>query len=157
MKRRAPIAVFVAVQFYAVWFWLHAGRAEWFYLDEWDFLARRKATNVASLFRPHNEHWATIPILIYRSFYWAFGLRAYLPYRLVVVAFYLAASALLYVVIRRAGVNPWIATAAASAFALFGVGWENAIKPFEMTFTGAFVFGLVVPAPRRSRRTLRPP
>ena len=55
----------------------------------------------------------------------------------VIVVLYLAAAALLYVVIRRSGVNRWIATAAASAFALFGAGWENAIKPFEMTFTGA--------------------
>jgi len=142
-SRRAPYLAFAAVQVYAFVFWLHAGRLEWFYLDEWDFLAQRKATNFGDLFRPHNEHWTTIPILVYRALYFLFGLRAYLPYRLVVVVMYLAAAALLYVVILRAGVHPWIATAAASLFALFGAGWENAIKPFQMTFTGAFVFGLV--------------
>ena len=141
--RRAPVAAFVGVQVYALWFWLHAGRAEWFYLDEWDFLARRKATHLGDLFRPHNEHWTTIPILVYRAFYWLFGLREYFPYRLVVVVLYLAAASLLYVLIRRSGVHPCIATAAASAFALFGAGWENAIKPFEMTFTGGLLFGLV--------------
>ena len=141
--RRVPVAVFVAVLIYAAWFWLHAGRAEWFYLDEWDFLARRKASHFGDLFRPHNEHWTTIPILVYRAFYWLFGLRDYFPYRLVVLVCYLAAAVLLYVLIRRSGVQSCIAVAAASAFALFGAGWENAIKPFEMTFTGGLVFGLV--------------
>ena len=141
--RRVPVAVFVAVLIYAAWFWLHAGRAEWFYLDEWDFLARRKASHIGDLFRPHNEHWTTIPILVYRAFYWLFGLRDYFPYRLVVLVCYLAAAVLLYVLIRRSGVQSCIAVAAASAFALFGAGWENAIKPFEMTFTGGLVFGLV--------------
>ena len=134
---------FAAVQVFALVFWLNAGRLEWFYLDEWDFLAQRKATNLGDLFRPHNEHWTTVPILVYRALYWAFGLREYFPYRFVIVAVYLAASTLLFVIIRRAGVHPWIATAAASLFALFGAGWENAIKPFQMTFTGAVLFGLV--------------
>src|SRR5262249_11286331 len=61
----------------------------------------------------------------------------------VVVLLYLAAAALLFVIIGRAGVHPWIAAAAASAYALFGPGWENAIKPFQMTFTGALTFGLL--------------
>jgi hypothetical protein len=142
-KRWAPIAAFGAVEAYAFAFWLRAGRHEWFYLDEWDFLARRRASEIGDLLRPHNEHWVTIPILIYRSLFWAFGLRDYLPYRLVIIVLYLGVAALLYVVIRRAGANAWIAAAAASAYALFGAGWENAIKPFQMTFTGAVFFGLV--------------
>jgi len=142
-RRRAPVLAFAAVQVFALFFWLNAGRLEWFYLDEWDFLAQRKATDLGDLLRPHNEHWTTIPILVYRALYWMFGLREYFPYRLVVVVVYLAMAALLYVVIVRSGVHPWIASAAASAFALFGAGWENAIKPFQMTFTGAVVFGLV--------------
>jgi len=141
-NRRAPMLVFAAVQLFAVVFWLNAGRLEWFYLDEWDFLAQRKATDLGDLLRPHNEHWTTIPILVYRALYGLFGLREYLPYRLVVVLVYVAVGALLYVVVLRAGLHPWIATAAASAFALFGAGWENAIKPFQMTFTGAVMFGL---------------
>jgi hypothetical protein len=142
-NRWGPIALFAAVEAYAVVFWLHAGRHEWFYLDEWDFLAGRRATHLGDLFRAHNEHWVTVPVLVYRALYSIFGLRAYLPYRLVVLVLYLAAAALLFVVIRRAGVQPWIAAAAASAYALFGPGWENAIKPFQMTFTGALALGLL--------------
>ena len=105
-SRRAPFLVFAAVQLFALVFWLNAGRLEWFYLDEWDFLAQRKATNLGDLFRPHNEHWTTVPILFYRALYFFFGLREYFPYRLVVVVFYLVGAALLYVVILRGGSAP---------------------------------------------------
>src|SRR5439155_24603972 len=93
--------------------------------------------------RAHNAPGVTMPVLVYRALWSMFGLRAYLPYRLVVLVLYLAAAALLFVVIRRAGVQPWIAAGAASAYALFGPGWQNAIKPFQMTFTGALALGLL--------------
>jgi hypothetical protein len=141
--RRAPAFAFGAVLVFAFFFWMNAGRAEWFYLDEWDFLATRKITDVGDLFRPHNEHWTTIPVIVYRTLYKFFGLKTYYPYRLTIVLLYLIAATLLYVVIRRTGVNQWIAVAGGSAFALFGGGWENAIRPFQMAFTGALVFGLV--------------
>ena len=76
---RAAFLAFGAVLVFAFFFWLNAGRAEWFYLDEWDFLATRKVTDVGDLFRPHNEHWTTIPILVYRTLYKFFGLQDLLP------------------------------------------------------------------------------
>lgn len=140
--RSIPVVVFAAVELFAFVMWLLIGRRGWFFLDEWDFLATRRGTDLGDLFRPHNEHWVTLPVIVYRVLYRLFGLRSYLPYRLVVVVLYLTAAALLLVVMRRAGINPWIATAAASAFALFGAGWQNIIEPFQITFTGSLVFGL---------------
>ena len=122
--------------------WLQIGRKTWFYIDEWDFLAGRKAGDLDDLFRPHNGHWTTLPVLTFRALYACFGLRTYLPYRLVIIVLYLVAAALLLIVMRRAGVDPWIATSAAALFALFGAGWENIILPFQIAFTGAFTFGL---------------
>ena len=55
---------------------------------------------------------------------------------------HLVAAALLLAVMRRARVRPWIATAAASSFVLFGAGWENIVVPFQICFTGALAFGL---------------
>src|SRR5207248_9947128 len=52
-------------------------------------------------------------------------------------------AALRLVIIRRAGVRPWIATAAASLFVLLGAGWENIIQPFQIMFTASLVFGFV--------------
>ena len=47
-------------------------------------------------------------------------------------------------VIRRTGVNEWIAVGGRFRVrACSAAGWENAIRPFQMTFTGALVFGLV--------------
>ena len=131
------------VEVVAFFTWLIVGRSTWFYIDEWDFLAGRKAGDVNDLFRPHNGHWTTLPVLAFRLLYWAFGLRVYLPYRIVVIVLYLTAAALMLVLMRRTGVDPWIATAAATFFALFGAGWENIILPFQITVMGSFTFGLV--------------
>jgi hypothetical protein len=139
---RAPLVVFGVVEVFALAWWLDVGRARWFYIDEWDFLAGRTAGSAHDLLRPHNGHWTTLPVLVYRGLFNLFGLWTYLPYRVVIVVLYLVAAALLLVVMRRAGVHPWIATAAASFFALFGAGWENIILPFQIAFTGALVFGL---------------
>jgi hypothetical protein len=136
------LVVFGVVEVAAVAIWLQIGRRTWFYIDEWDFLAGRKAGSLDDLFRPHNGHWTTLPVLTFRALYAGFGLRTYLPYRLVIIVLYLVAAALLLVVMRRAHVDPWIATAAATLFALFGAGWENIILPFQIAFTGSFTFGL---------------
>lgn len=137
------LAVFAAVETFALVLWMVLGRSLWFYNDEWDFLVTRKAGDLGDLFRPHNEHWQTLPILAYRGLYALFGLRTYLPYQLLVVVLHLAAAALLFVVMRRALVRPWIAVAAASLFALFGAGSSNIVRAFQIGFTGSLVFGLI--------------
>ena len=77
--------MFVAVEVAALITILVLGRHMWFTYDEWDFLAGRRATSIVDLFRPHNEHWSTLPILVYRGLFHVFGLKTYLPYQLVVV------------------------------------------------------------------------
>ena len=139
----APIAAFVSVEFVAVLFWLYVGRNQWFHHDEWDFVAGRKAGDLGDLFRPHGPHWVTIPVLLYRAIFGLFGLRAYLPYRIPVLASHLVVAALLLVVMRRAAVRPWIAVAAASLFVAFGSGVQDIVDPFQVAFTAALAFGLV--------------
>jgi len=141
-RGRAPVIVFGVVEVVAFAVWMIIGRSDWFYIDEWDFLAARRAGDLGDLFRSHNGHWTTLPILAFRVLYALFGLRTYAPYRIVIVVLYLTAAALLLVVMRRTGVQPWIATSAATFFALFGAGWENIVMPFQITFTGSLVFGL---------------
>ena len=79
----------------------------------------------------------TLPILLYRGLFNLFGLRTYLPYQLPVDVLHFTAAALLRVVMRRAGVGPWIATAAAGLYALFGSGYEDLAWGFQVTFVGA--------------------
>ena len=133
------------------------GRLSWFYADEWDFLSGRTAGNPGDWFRPHNGHWTTLPILVYRFLYQLFGLHHFVPYRTVVLVLYFAAAALLLAVMWRAGVHPLVAASAATLFALFGAGSDNIVNPFQVTFTGALVAGLVLLHPHRSRRTVWPP
>ncbi len=147
-KRRKGLGERSAVYFFAailvlafggiLWF----GRHQWFAYDEWDFLASRNGGNIHDLFRPHNEHLTALPIIAYRILYRLFGLRTYLPYRILIVLVHLTVVVLLRAVMRRAGVGPWIATIAASAFAWFGSGWQAIVWPFSITLVGSVAFGL---------------
>jgi hypothetical protein len=139
---RVAVWVFATVEAAAVPLWLWHARLLWFFADEWDFLAGRTGGDLGDLFRPHNSHWSTLPILAYRLLWWLVGLRSYLPYVALLVLLHVTAAALLRMIMRRAGVGPWIATAAASAFALFGSGYQNIVWAFQIGFTGALVLGL---------------
>ncbi|MGH8983136.1 MAG: hypothetical protein ACRDY6_04595, partial [Acidimicrobiia bacterium] len=143
-ERRAPSALvaFAAVEAVAFVLFLAWGNNQWFRLDEWDFLVDREASDLKTLLEPHNEHWSTLPILVYRALWQLFGLRTYVPYQLCSIVLHLIAAALLRAVMRRAGVDPWIATAAATLFALLGAGSANILWAFQIGFTGALVLGL---------------
>ncbi len=120
--------------------WL--GRDRWFFYDEWDFLANRQAWNLDDLMRPHNEHWSTFPILIYRAIYALFGIRSYWPYQIPLIVAHLAVVGLLFLIMRRSHVNQWVAAVTAAMLVLFGPGYENILWAFQIGFTGALAFGL---------------
>ena len=68
---RIALVTFAAVEAVAFLVIVRLARVQWFFLDEWDFLAQRKAGDLGDLFRPHNgQHWATLPILAYRLLWW---------------------------------------------------------------------------------------
>jgi hypothetical protein len=121
---------------------LGVGSYHWFFRDDFFFVAGRKATSVDDLFRPHNGHWSTVPILAFRMLWAVFGMRTYVPYQATVLAMHLASCALLRVIMRRAGVNPWVATVVAASFVLFGPGEEDIIWAFQIGYTGSLMFGL---------------
>jgi hypothetical protein len=136
---RAALVTFLAVDALAVGLLLWWGRQRWFLFDEWSFLAERDVS-VDGLLRPHNGHWSTVPIAVYRAVWEVAGLRSYLAYQVPVVTAHAAVAALLRVVMRRAGVGPWVATCVAGAFALMG-----SVAPmwaFRITFLGTLVLGL---------------
>jgi hypothetical protein len=139
---RLALIAFVAVEVIALPLLLFWGRHGWFTQDDWDFLSARSIGSVDDLFRPHFQHWTTLPILPYRLLWTVVGIRSYVPYQAMIVVLHLVAAALLYAVMGRAGVRPWIATVAAGAFVFFGSGSENILVAFQITFVGALVFGL---------------
>jgi hypothetical protein len=111
---RLSLIVFVAVVALAFPLLLKLVHYRWFYLDEWDFLAGRDGGSLHDLLRPHNEHLSALPILVYRGLWRVVGLHSYTPYLTLIITLHLTAAVLLRVVMRRAGVGPWVATAAAT-------------------------------------------
>lgn len=138
----AARAVFAAAGVATVVLVFHAARRQWFFLDEFDFLAGRDLLAPGDLLQPHNEHWTTVPAVVYRLVFQVVGLRAYWPYLVPLVVAHLASATLLRVVMRRAGVGPWIATAGATALLLLGSAREDLTWAFQLTFTGAVALGL---------------
>ena len=69
---RPALIAFLVAELGALVFYMSVSRPMWFYLDEWDFLVQRKAGNLGDLFRSHNGHWTTLPILAYRFLFWMF-------------------------------------------------------------------------------------
>jgi hypothetical protein len=120
---------------------LYLGRYHWFFADEWEYLANRSFAPY-DLFRHHFGHWVTTPIVVFRGMYAVFGLRSYLPYQMVLIASHLGAAWLLFVVMRRSEVRPWIAACATSPFVLFGPGAQNLTWAFQIAFTFALLLGL---------------
>src|SRR5437763_15713528 len=110
VPEKSAFVVFILGELGALVFYVVISRPMWFFQDEWDFLAQRTAFNVHDLFRPHNEHWVTLPVLLYRALWWVFGLRTYRPYQLVIILLHLGTALLIRTVMRRAGVRPWTAT-----------------------------------------------
>jgi hypothetical protein len=122
---------------------LQLNEGQWFFGDEWDFLADRGfAEGKDGLFDPHNEHWSTIPILIYRALFAVFGVRTYLPYVVVLSLTHIATAHLLWRVMRRSDADPWVATSAVAMFLVFGPGADNLLWAFQIGFIAPVGLGL---------------
>jgi hypothetical protein len=116
----------------------------WFNLDEWDFLAHRGLNfSGQGILYPHNEHWTTIPILVWRGIFGLVGVRDYWFYSLPMILAHLATVILLWRFMLRHEVELWTATLLAVAFAVVGVGGGNLIWAFQLTFVGSVAFGML--------------
>ena len=107
----------------------------WFTGDDWGLLT------TDSLFSAHNDHWSTVVIAIHRVLYTLFGLGTYLPFQVVAVAVHLSVVALLFIVMRRAEVQGWVAVGVLVPFVFFVPGWILMLSQFQMTL--ALLLGLV--------------
>jgi hypothetical protein len=137
------LGIFVACELVALPLILFLGRNQWFFLDEWDFLAGRNGGSLGDLLRPYNDHWMTLPILAYRAMWRMFGLRSYAPYQGLTIVLHLCVAALLRAIMRRVGVRPWTATLVAMLFVFLGSGDQNILLAFSIGMVGAVAFVLV--------------
>jgi len=125
-------------------FWSYLDRNLWFFGDEWDFIARRGLHHPQlNLWVPHNEHWSTLPILLWRALFSLFHLSTYWPYLIPVL---LANVVIVHLIWRRClrdGVPPLLAVVVAAAVGLLGSGWEDLAWAFQIGFLGSVLFGLL--------------
>lgn len=121
----------------------HFGSYHWFFRDDFVFLAGREGGELPDLWAAHGgAHWVAVPRMIYFVLWQGFGLTSYVPYQAAVVALHLTAVVLLWLVMRRAGTQTWIAAAAASVLVLFGPGAQNIVWAFQVSFVGSLAYGL---------------
>lgn len=126
-----------------------------FFADEWEFIESRSLGDIASWWQPHNEHWATLPILLYRLMVETVGVGSYVPYLAVVAAMHLGVSALVYRLLERSS-GPLFALIGSSIVLFFGSGFENLYWGFQTGFVGSTALGLaalvVTDGPATGRR-----
>jgi hypothetical protein len=141
VSRRLALAAFLLYGLVAIGVLFEEGSRYWFFGDDWGLLAGRDASDPADLLRPQNGHWSTIPIVVYRMLFELFGLHTYAPYQGTVIVLHLFLAVLIRVVMRRAGVGPWIATITASTFVLYGSAEQNIFQSIQMGTMASLVAG----------------
>jgi hypothetical protein len=96
-----------------------------------------------SIWFAHNEHWSTLPILLWRGLYNVFHLSSYWPYLVPLLLAHVAVMHLAWRLCRRSGVGPWVATAAVTVLGFLGAGVEDLSSAFQIGFVASVLFGLV--------------
>lgn len=119
--------------------WL--GRGMTFFSDEWAFIESRSLGDPSTWLPPHNEHWSTSFILLYRAIVETVGLGSYVPFLAVVVALHGLVVVLVFIVIRRMS-GPVVALGVVVVLVCFGSGFENLFWGFQMAWVGAAAAGI---------------
>jgi len=131
-----------------------ARRLDFFY-DEWSFLTSAAHWHLRDYFVPHNEHWSTIPMLIYKVLLTVNGTHSYLPFMAVLLLLHASAAFLLFLIVRRR-CGDLLGLIAAGTLLFLGRGAEDILWAFQIGFVGSVVFGLfalyLLNSPSVSRR-----
>jgi hypothetical protein len=112
-----------------------------FWQDEWSFIERPDLGDPVSWFRPHNEHWSTLPSLAYRATLQVVGLHSYLPFLIELLLVHVVVAAGVFVLVRRRN-GPIAGLAAAILVLLLGSGYQNLFWAFQTGFVGSVAAGV---------------
>ncbi len=116
-----------------------AARGQWFYYDEWDFLAERAEW---SLLAPHNGHLSFFPQLLTTLIKGVVGLHSYWPYLGFTLLAHLAVIHLVWRLMMRLSVSSVIALLTALVFGLLAPGTENTLWAFQVGFIVPIATGI---------------
>ena len=122
-------------------------RDQWFLTEDWAFFTRNQPQLLrgdwgAFLFTPYRGHWITSTNVLYEALYRLIGLHSYIPYLLPTILATCACSALIRMHLRRARVQPWLATGIAALALFLAYGAEDVAKAWQLAFTLSLAFGL---------------
>lgn len=117
------------------------GLTQSFFFDDWAILAPSLDGNINL---PHVGHWSLTPALVFQAIRNTWGLDSYTPFFLCVLLVHLVLAHLIWRIMKRAGVAPWLATAFVVPVLFMGSGSENILWAFQFGFIGAVVLGLIV-------------
>ena len=136
---------------------LYSVRGLDFYYDEWDFVDKAEGWRFSDYFVPHQEHWSTVPMVIYRVLIGLNGMHSYLPFSATLLALHCANAFLLFSIIRRRSGDA-LGIAAAAILLVLGRGSDDFIWAFQIGFSCSVFFGLLavflVDAEHPTRRAL---
>jgi hypothetical protein len=121
---------------------------QWFFADEWEFIARRSrpaglGDTIRMYLRPHNEHWSTLPLLVYRAIFGVVGLKAYWPYLIVHLAAHVGLALLLARRFRADRARVPVVLLTTAIFLFLGSGSENILWAFQTAWIAALAFCLI--------------
>jgi hypothetical protein len=148
---RRIFAILAATSFVVI-MWLGLGMT--FFADEWAFIEKRSLGDPATWWAPHNEHWTTLSVLVYRLLVETVGLGSYVPYLAVAVGLHVVVCALVYRLLERSS-GPLFALIGSAIVLFFGSGFENLFWAFQIGSVGSVAFGLAALLVMDGRATWR--
>lgn len=129
----APSVVHLGVLGVGLCFFAVAAARGWFFYDDWYFLRQRPE----AVWEPHVGHWNAVPALVFLGVQRVFGMDHYLPFALPAILAHLGAVHLVWRLMLRASVRPWVATAVSVLLTFLGAGAEALAWAVQIGFVGA--------------------
>ncbi len=121
---------------------LYMARRFDFFYDEWDFVLTASSWGLRDYFEPHNQHWSTVPQVIYKLLLEINGMRSYMSFMGVLLALHATAALFLFKIVRRRS-GDLFALVAMAMLLLLGRGWMDILWAFQIGFVGSVALGLL--------------
>jgi hypothetical protein len=120
---------------------MYLGRGIGFFYDEWDFVLGRQGHSLDVFLKPHNEHVALMPVIVYKVLFSAVGLGHHWPYLAVLAAMHVLLGIGVYL-LARPRVGAWPAIMVATLILFAGLAWQNMVWAFQIGFVGSILGGV---------------
>ncbi|WP_157829577.1 hypothetical protein [Nocardioides alpinus] len=118
----------------------------YFWGDDWTFLLRKgtiPGEAIGTLMDPYNSHWSLAHGLTYRLLFEIFGMKTYVPWLIVLVAFHAVIVLSIHYILRRTGCPRSVALGTALAILVTGVAPEMVVWDAAMSHSGALALGFL--------------